>query len=252
MPSAAACETAVVPDATSNRPTRVGLLAPMTHELAPLVALLGLEARLSSPPGILEATVDGVECVATMTGIGMQAGADATRRVLAAGVEHVLVVGIAGGIAPHLEIGDLVVPEAVLHAETGRRHVPAPLGGAPVGGVIRSSDVFLTDAAVLAALVADGVVALDMETGAVAEVCDAAGVPWSAFRSISDRPADKLVDSAVWEMTGPDGDADPEALQRYLAADPEAAERLTRMAADMEIAVWVAARAAIAAVGITT
>lgn len=222
----------------------------MTHELAPLVDLLGLEP--SDTPEILEATVDGVTCLATMTGIGMPAGAAAAHRVIDAGAQHVLVIGIAGGIGPDLPIGALVVPEAVIHAGTGRRHLPARLGDAPIGGVIRSSDEFLTDDDAFAALVADGVVALDMETGAVAEVCEERGVPWSAFRSISDRPDDRLVDTAVWEMTTTDGSADPDALRRYLESDPAAAARLTRMAADMDVAVWVAAEAAVRALGIET
>jgi adenosylhomocysteine nucleosidase len=223
----------------------VGFLAPMTHELAPLVDRLGLAP--GSDPGILEAELDGVRCLATLTGIGMAAGAAAAHRVIDAGAQHVLVVGIAGGIAPHLDIGALVVPESVLHAGTGRRHRAHPLGDEPPSGVIRSSDDFLTDDAVLAALVADGVVALDMETAAVAEVCDARGVPWTAFRAISDRPADGLVDTAVWEMTTADGSADPDRLRRYLESDPAAAERLERMAADMDVAVQVAADAAVRA-----
>lgn len=222
----------------------------MTHELAPLVRRLGLEARATSPPGCLEASVAGVAFVATMTGIGMQAGSDAAHRVIDAEVDHVVVVGIAGGIDPDLAIGTLVVPASVLHAETGRTHVPARLGEVEPRGVIRSSDEFLTDDDALAALLAAGVVALDMETGAVAEACEARGVPWSAFRSISDRPADGLVDSAVWEMTGPDGGADPDALRRYLDADPHAGARLARMAADMELAVNVAADAALQACGV--
>ena len=76
--------------------------------------------------------------------------------------------------------------------------------------------------------VAEAVVALDMETAAVAVVCEERNVPWSAFRAISDRPRDKLVDAAVWEMTGPDGSADPDALRRYLATDPDARTRLAR------------------------
>jgi nucleoside phosphorylase len=185
-----------------------------------------------------------------MTGIGMQAGAEAAHRVIDAGVEHVAVVGIAGGIGPGLEIGALVQPAAVWHAETGRHHVPTHLGPGLPHGIIRSSDDFLADDAVLAALAAAGVVALDMETGAVAQVCEARGVPWSVFRAISDRPADKLVDTAVWEMTGPDGGADADALRRYLESDPTAHARLTRMASDMELAVRVAAEAAVAAFGV--
>jgi len=48
-------------------------------------------------------------------------------------------------------------------------------------------------------------------------------------------------------MTGPDGSADPDALRRYLAADPDARARLARMAVDLDRAVNVAASAAIRA-----
>jgi hypothetical protein len=40
----------------------------MTHELAPLVTMLGLEARSDDPYTLHDATVGGVEFVATMTG----------------------------------------------------------------------------------------------------------------------------------------------------------------------------------------
>jgi adenosylhomocysteine nucleosidase len=223
----------------------------MVHELAPLSDRLGLVARSDEPDALHDAVVDGVEMVAIMSGIGMRAAARATRRLLDDGVAHVVVVGIAGGIAPHLDIGALVVPEVVIHGDTGRHHRPARLGGVEPAGAIRSSDEFLTDDAALARLVAEGVVALDMETAAVAQACEARGVPWSVFRAISDRPADRLVDTAVWEMTTSDGRADPDALARYLDSHPEAASRLARMASDMELAVSVAAEAAIRACGVS-
>jgi adenosylhomocysteine nucleosidase len=232
-------------------PKRVGLLAPMTHELAPLVTMLGLVPRDDDPYTVHDATVDGVEFLATMTGIGMAAAAEATNRIIDAGAEHVLVIGIAGGIHPDLEIGDLVIPAGVLHADAGTTHAPAPLGDHEPRGVIRSSDDFLMDPEAHARLVAEGVVALDMETAAVALVCEERGVPWTAFRSISDRPADGLVDTSVFEMTLPDGSADQDALTRYLESNPDAAARLARMASDMEIATNAAAAAAIRACGVT-
>lgn len=223
----------------------------MTHELAPLVEMLGLVERSADPYTLLDATVDGVEFVATMTGIGMAAAADATNRMLDDGaIDHVIVIGIAGGLDPALDIGAIVVPAAVLHGHTGTTHVPAPLGAHEPRGTIRSSDDFLTDPAVHAELLASGVVGLDMETAAVAVVCEARGVPWSVFRSISDRPADGLVDSEVWEMTQIDGSADEGALTRYLESNPDAAARLAQMAGDMEIATNAAAAAAIRACGV--
>ena len=110
----------------SEKPTRVGLLAPMTHELAPLVTMLGLEPRSDDPYTLHDATVDGVAFVATMTGIGMGAATDATHRLLDDGdVDYVIVIGIAGGIEPGQEIGDVLVPEAVLHSGTGATYAPS-------------------------------------------------------------------------------------------------------------------------------
>jgi adenosylhomocysteine nucleosidase len=235
----------------SEKPTRVGLLAPMTHELAPLVAMLGLEPRSDDPYTLHDATVDGVAFVATMTGIGMNAATDATHRILDDGeVDVVIVVGIAGGIEPGQEIGDVFIPEAVLHSATGETYAAAALGEHTPRGKFRCGDDFLTEEDVLAALLADGFVALDMETAAVAAVCEARGVRWTAFRSISDRPSDGLIDTEVWEMTTVDGSADEEALTRYLQEHPDAAARLARMAADMEVAVNAAAAAAIRACGV--
>ena len=219
----------------------------MVHELAPLVRRLGCTADPAAPTACLEAAVGPVAFVATMTGIGMQAGTEATHRVVDAGVDHVAIVGIAGGIGPGLAIGDVIAPAAVLHAGTGRLHVPSPTGPGPTHGILRSSDDFCTDADVLAALAADGVIALDMESGAVAEACEARGVAWSVFRAISDRPADRLVDDGIWAMTGADGTADPGARRRYLAGDPDAHARLRRLATDMETAAEAAAAAALAA-----
>lgn len=212
---------------------RVALLAPMSHELAPLVERFGLVARGDGPDPFYDGAVGETAVVAVMTGIGLAAAATATHRVLAdGGVDRVVVVGIAGGIDPGLDIGAVVVPEAVVD-DDWRAFVPAPLPGTAAHGLVRSSDEFLTDDAAIVRLRERGVIALEMETAGVAPVCEARGVPWSVVRGISDRPADRLVDAAVWEMTGPDGSADPDGLRRYLAADAGAAARLARLAADM-------------------
>ena len=52
-------------------------------------------------------------------------------------------------------------------------------------------------------MAAQGVVAVDMETAAVAAVCEAAACPWSVFRGISDYAGEGLVDDAIFAMTRP-------------------------------------------------
>ncbi|MCJ7672331.1 MAG: hypothetical protein MUP67_09845, partial [Acidimicrobiia bacterium] len=112
-----------------NRPVRIGFLAPMDHELWPLVRMLSLEPVDGAPDKRHTAVVDGVAFFATTTGIGMAAATGATERMLDdLGVEHVIVVGIAGGVAADAEIGDIIVPAVVVDGPSGREHHPTSIG----------------------------------------------------------------------------------------------------------------------------
>jgi adenosylhomocysteine nucleosidase len=139
----------------------------------------------------------------------------------------------------------------VIDRRTGRSYGPPASGDVEPRGVISCGDDLITDPATLAEMGADGVVAVDMETAAVAAVCEGAGVPWSAYRSISDYAGEGLVDDELFAMTTPDGGADPDALSRYLAAHPEKVAVLERLATDMTVATEAAAAAAIASLATT-
>ena len=154
--------------AMSISPARVGILAPMPSELAPVVKVMGL-AR--DADGIHGGRVGGVEVVAMRTGMGLAlATAAATRLLDHANVDHVMVVGIAGGLGP-TRVGELVCPEIVIDRSTDVEFHAAPLvAGA---GRISSSDEFVIDPELVNRMVASGVRAVDMETSAVAAVCTA-------------------------------------------------------------------------------
>jgi adenosylhomocysteine nucleosidase len=223
---------------------RVGMLAPMQCELEPIVRALAMEGAGAR----YEGRAGAVEVVALLTNIGMANGAAAARRVLEHGVDHVMVVGIAGGVdVDGLQIGDVVVPEVVVGRAMEREFVPTFLGAIVPRGRLSCGDDFITDPAALALMAADGVIAVDMETAAVAEVCEDAGVPWSVFRGISDFAGEGLVDDALFALTKPDGTADRSALAKYLEENPDRLEILQRLARDTEKATEGAAAAAIAA-----
>ena len=78
--------------------------------------------------------------------------------------------------------------------------------------------------------------AVDMEAAGVAEVCEDAGVDWSVYRGISDRPDEHIVDQAVFALSKPDGSADPVALAKYLARDPRRAKALAHLNRCMQAA----------------
>jgi len=220
--------------------SRVGLLAPMDHELQPLVRALALEGDGATYRG----RAGDVGVVALRTDIGMAAAAAAAERIVAMDIDWVIVVGIAGGVDPQLGIGDVVVPEAVVDARTGASYRPAPVPGITPRGTLRCGDDLILEPEALAGLVADDVVALDMETAAVAAVCERAGRPWSVVRAVSDLPSGGLVDEAILSFTRPDGGADPDALARYLDEDPGRLDILVQLARDMEVATEAAAAVA--------
>jgi hypothetical protein len=226
-------------------PRRIAVLAPMPSELRPLVPLLGLRR---SDAGLLRGRAGACDVVAAQTGIGMEAGARAASRILdATKPDHLVVVGIAGGIGARVSIGDVVVPERVLDLETGDAFAATALAGVPMAGTLASSDRLIEDPTEAGALGARGVVAIDMETAAIASVCADRGAPWTAFRAISDRADDGTTDAAILGLVGPDGRPKPAAVLHFLLSRPHRIPQLVRLARGSAAATRAAARAAASA-----
>jgi adenosylhomocysteine nucleosidase len=180
-----------------------------------------------------------------LMGVGMARAAAATEALVAGGeVERVVVVGIAGRVDPGLAIGDVVVPEEVVDGVTGAEYPTAPLGELVSRGRLVTFDDLQTDPAVHADLRQQGFAAIDMETAAVAAVCDRFGVPLTVFRAISD---DGFIDAAVAAMARPDGSPDVGAAVRYLVRRPWRSPRLVTLGRDAQRAARAAAAAGVAA-----
>ena len=227
---------------------RALVLAPMRSELRPVVrAMSGRPGTLGGTP-VYEGTAGATAITTAQIGVGPDAARRATQALLdAADFDHVVVSGIAGGIGPDVAVGELMTPAVVEDLATGRRFEPAPLGERGSTGTIGTTHELILDEGRLAGLVARGVVGLDMETSAVAEVCEARGTPWSVFRVVSDRPQDGLLDHGVFEMLEVDGTINVGRALRYVAARPTRVRHLARLARDSGGAARRAARAAVAA-----
>jgi hypothetical protein len=105
----------------------------------------------------------------------------------------------------------------------------------------------ILDLDVFARLEARGVIAIDMETSAIAAVCERRGCPWSVLRAISDRAGDPSIDSAVFGLAGPDGGPNLPALALFLLTRPWRIAQLARLARSMRLATNTAASAAVSA-----
>jgi adenosylhomocysteine nucleosidase len=234
----------VTPDA--DRP--IAFVCAMPMELRPLTKRLGLrKAEFGGAPARI-GTLDGRPVVGIVTGMGTQLAAAGVERLLdAATPVHVFVVGITGAVDDETPIGTLVLPERVVDHRTGRSHSHHLLGPGQVRGTLWTTDG-ITPPSDLPDLRARGVVALDMETAAIAFACEERGVPWSVYRAISDRATDGSVDDEVFGMSRPAGTPDPGAVARYLVRHPGRIPGLVRLARGASLAANRAADAAVAAV----
>jgi adenosylhomocysteine nucleosidase len=216
---------------------RVAFVFAMPMELQPLVRRLRLRTETIGGVEVRTGTLGDHDVVALATGMGTALATAATERLLdAVGVDRVVVVGITGAISDDTPIGTLVLPEVVANAATGAEYAPAPLVDGTPAGTMWTTDELLTDPEVLAGLRARGVVSLDMETAAIAEVCDRRGVPWSVVRVISDKAHDGSVDAEVFTLSNQDGTPNPKAVARYLLRHPRRVPALARLGKQANLA----------------
>jgi adenosylhomocysteine nucleosidase len=123
-------------------------------------------------------------------GGGAPAGAaDAARRLVAQGAEALVSFGLAGGLNPALRAGDLLVPATVI--EDGAVYQCAPellawLGGPAAGPMLAGSEIAATATQKSALFGATRADAVDLESGAVARIAAAAGLPFAVLRAVTD------------------------------------------------------------------
>jgi adenosylhomocysteine nucleosidase len=228
----------------------IGFIFAMPIELAPFAERLALvETELGGVPAHA-GTLAGRNVVAIVTGMGMDYAREGVERLLeAASLEWVVVVGITGALENETPIGTLILPEVVVNSRTLSEWRPAPMGnGTPRGKMWTSDGITSNRDGQLEKLIAEGVVSLDMETAAIAEVCEARGVPWSVFRVISDRASDGTVDEEVFKLSNMDGTPNPEAIEAYIEKYPERIPVLAQMGEDCALATRTASDEAIRAV----
>jgi adenosylhomocysteine nucleosidase len=236
----------------SDHPVRhVVVLAPMPLEMEAIVTAFELRPADGSGSGRHVGQVGRSRVTAVHIGMGPPATRDALRPILETGapvggpVDHVMVAGICGGLDPDVPVGTLINPEVVVDHSTGHTYRHDPPGDAPRSGMLVTTEVATLDPELSRRFFADGCIAVDMETSAVAELCQAEARPWSAYRCIGDRIFDGLLDERVLAMTNPDGSGNPDELRRLLAEDPGLADKLTQLAHDTSNAARLAAEAAV-------
>jgi adenosylhomocysteine nucleosidase len=205
------------------------------------------------------AAISGLAAEARLARLGFWqascAGGDplATRReaerLVGAGADILVSFGIAGGLAPGLRPGALVVADSVL-AEGGA--LPPPLSlreaaaarhGVTLGPVLAGSAAAASAWEKARLHRAGGALAVDLETAIVARVAAAAGIPYLVVRAIAD-PAERDLPEAALVRLRLTGAPDLPRILWEVARRPQQIPALIRLAGDARAALGSLARIA--------
>jgi adenosylhomocysteine nucleosidase len=202
---------------------RIALIGAMQEELSAVLALMS-DASCETVAGrqFWQGHLNGHAVVAVLSGIGKVAAAiTATVLIEKFQVHRILFTGVAGGLAPHVKVGDVVVGKELLQHDMNASPLfpqyEVPLLGcarfqtdevmtqcllesasqalpqAQVhAGLIISGDQFVSSASESQRLQSNIVdaLAVEMEGAALAQVCHAYGIPLAVVRTLSDRADD--------------------------------------------------------------
>jgi adenosylhomocysteine nucleosidase len=188
----------------------IGFVAAMKQEARPFLRAVGAVSRedVGGFPSF-GFPLAGAACVLVKSGVGMRKAGEAAA-ALAEAVKPALIVsfGISGGAADDVSVGDLVIVTEVRALEGGALGPAVPLAAWPEAAreaVRRVAEARGARCVTAAAVTTRGetalppglsratrVLALDMETSAVAAAAAACGTPLVSLRAISDTPSQPL------------------------------------------------------------
>ena len=203
---------------------RTAIVSAMHQELSSVLALMPDEKKQRvAGRDFFAGHLHGHDVVAVLSRVGKVAAATtATALIERFAVDRIVFTGVAGGLAPAVKVGDVVVADAFLQHDLDASPIfpkyEVPLYGTsrfgtdPVlsaqlaaaaqkalpgtrlhRGLVVSGDRFVSTGAESAALQSalPDALAVEMEGAAIAQVCHDYGVPFAAVRTVSDRADDE-------------------------------------------------------------
>ena len=197
----------------------IGVLTAMSVEYRQVAAMLqDAETVKSGPQEFLVGSLGESKVVLLQCGIGKtNAATGVTNLIMTFHPDYVISTGVAGGIDTRLDVMDVVIGKEVCYHDVycGDNCDPGQVQGLPrlfkgderlvelastlktdvhiVSGLICSGDQFITnrdELDVIKGKYPQGL-AVDMESGAIAQVCHLWSIPFLSFRIISDTPGVK-------------------------------------------------------------
>ncbi len=204
----------------------IGIIGAMASEVDGLKGIM-TDKKTDTISGVefCSGIIGGTSVVVAQAGVGkVNAAVTAQTMVLKYDTKALINIGVAGGIEPSLEIGDIVVADKVVEHDMDTTaigdapgfitgidkvymecdaeiseliyKVSCEMGIHTIRGVIASGDIFVSDDGVRDRISEqfDGAAA-EMEGGAIGHVCTMNNVPFAVIRAMSDcANSDSVVD----------------------------------------------------------
>jgi len=172
--------------------------------------------------------------IARRLGWPIAVGRDAVTDLLDQGVRALVSLGLAGGLAPGLQPGALIVPSEVVVGTERFATDPALsqlLGGATADALFGGEAVVATTAEKQRLYQTTGAAAVDLETGIVARTAASHGIPFAVLRAICD-PAERALPPAALTALDARGVIGTWRVLASVAAHPGQLPALLALAAD--------------------
>ncbi|WP_347862694.1 5'-methylthioadenosine/S-adenosylhomocysteine nucleosidase [Salimicrobium sp. PL1-032A] len=217
----------------------VGIIGAMDQEVAYLKDAMTIEEeRVVAGQTFTKGILNGTSVVLLLSGIGkVNAAMSTTILHEQFDIDYVINTGSAGGFEPTLDVGDIVVSEAVIHHDvdaTAFDYVHGQVPGMPAtypadttlqekalnalvplevkgkAGIIGSGDSFMQDEDRISYVrhLFPELLAVEMEAAAVAQVCYKYGTPFVVIRALSDIAGkessvsfEDFLEKAAWNAT---------------------------------------------------
>lgn len=225
----------------------LGVVAAMPQEIAPLLRRLqGYKRERVDRFNLYRFACQAVPVVLIESGMGPAHAEAATEALIALAAPRAIVnFGFAGGVAPGLAVGELVLAERVYTLERGRV-TEAPRPDAGLGALFFDAcrgacftlhrGCFITAGGImnkgaLASSLGAGITnpVLEMETAAVLRAAERAGIPVLALRGVSD-PANEALGFRIEELCDPQLNISAARVLGCLARKPYLIPQLVRLA----------------------
>lgn len=228
---------------------KIGIITAMSAEQRQLVGLLKQQRKYSAGPfTYLEGTIGNNDIILMQCGIGkVNAAAGTVELIRNFHPDCIISTGVAGGIDSCLQVMEVVVSEEIAYHDVwcGEGNVYGQVQGLPAtfrgdATLLQTALSLHTDTALHSGLICTGDrfiterdeleqikrtfpkgLAVDMESGAIAQVCHLYQTPFISFRIISDTPGAENHSEQYQNFWGEMADRSFQVTATFLKALPE-------------------------------